>query len=92
MKANSVDELLRYLDGVVTVDREIVTVRDEPTLREKIDGLVQTAVFGEGLVRDTARWLIWEIAQGLGIYRLRSINYTWPSAAAMCRPISPFRP
>ena len=68
MKANSVDELLRYLDGVVTVDREIVTVRDEPTLREKIDGLVQTAVFGEGLVRDTARWLIWEIAQGLGIY------------------------
>jgi len=68
MKANSVDELLRYLDGVVTVNREIVTVRDEPTLREKIDGLVQTAVFGEGLVRDTARWLIWEIAQGLGIY------------------------
>ena len=68
MKANSVDELLRYLDGVVTVDREIVTVRDELALREKIDGLVQTAVFGEGLVRDTARWLIWEIAQGLGIY------------------------
>ena len=68
MKANSVDELLRHLDSVVTVDREIVTVRDEPALREKIDGLVQTAVFGDGLVRDTARWLIWEIAQGLGIY------------------------
>lgn len=68
MKANSVDELLRYLDGVVTVDREIVTVRDEPALREKIDGLIQTAVFGEGLARDTARWLIWEVAQGLGIY------------------------
>lgn len=68
MKAKSVDELLRHLDGVVTVDREIVTVRDEPALREKIDGLIQTAVFGEGLVRDTARWLIWESAQGLGIY------------------------
>lgn len=68
MKAHSVDELLRHLDGVVTVDREIVTVRDAAALRDKIDGLIQTAVFGEGLVRDTARWLIWEIAQGLGIY------------------------
>ena len=68
MKSHSVDELLRHLDGVVTVDREIVTVRDEAALRDKIDGLIQTAVFGEGLVRDTARWLIWEIAQGLGIY------------------------
>lgn len=68
MKVNSVDELLRYLDGVVSVDHEIVTVHDEPALREKIDGLIQTAVFGEGLVRDTARWLIWESAQALGIY------------------------
>ena len=68
MKSHSVDELLRHLDGVVTVDREIVTVRDEAALRDKIDGLIQTAVFSEGLVRDTARWLIWEIAQGLGIY------------------------
>lgn len=68
MKAKSMDELLRHLDGVVTVDGEIVTVRDEAALRDKIDGLIQTAVFGEGIVRDTARWLIWEVAQGLGIY------------------------
>ncbi len=68
MKANSVDELMRYLDGVVSVDRDIVTVRHEPAVREKIDGLIQTAVFGEGLTRDTARWLIWEIAQDLGIF------------------------
>lgn len=68
MKANSVDELLRHLDGVVSVDREIVTVHDELALREKIDELVYTAVFGDGLVRDTARWLIWESAQDLGIY------------------------
>lgn len=68
MKANSVDELLRHLDGVVSVDREIVTVHDELALREKIDELVYTAVFGDGLVRDMARWLIWEIAQDLGIY------------------------
>lgn len=68
MKAKSMDELLRHLDGVVTVDGDIVTVKDEPALREKIDGLIHTAVFGGGIVRDTARWLIWEIAQGLGIY------------------------
>ncbi len=68
MKANSVDELLRHLDGVVSVDREIVTVHDELALREKIDELVYTAVFSDGLVRDMARWLIWEIAQDLGIY------------------------
>lgn len=68
MKANNVDELLRHLDGVVTVDHASVTVRDETALREKVDDLIQTAVFGAGLVRDTARWLIWEIAQGLGIY------------------------
>ena len=68
MKFHSVDELLRHLDGVVSVDHDIVTVRDEPALREKIDGLIHTAVFGEGLGRDTARWLIWEIAQAVGIY------------------------
>ncbi len=68
MKAHSVDELLRHLDGVVSVDRDTVTVHDEAALREKIDGLIQTAVFGEGLTRDTARWLIWEIARAVGIY------------------------
>jgi fructose/tagatose bisphosphate aldolase len=30
--------------------------------------LAFTAVFGDGLVRDTARWLLWELGQELGIY------------------------
>lgn len=47
MKANSVDELMHYLDGVVSVDRDIVTVRHEPAVREKIDGLIQTAVLAK---------------------------------------------
>jgi fructose/tagatose bisphosphate aldolase len=68
MKANSVAELMRHLAGAVSVDGDTVIVQDEPALPEKIDALVQTAVFGEGLVRDTARWLIWEIAQSVGIY------------------------
>ncbi|HQF70577.1 MAG TPA: aldolase, partial [Promineifilum sp.] len=68
MKAHSVEELIRSLDGVVTVDGDMVTVRSEAALRDKIDDLIQTAVFGEGITRDMARWIIWEAAQGLGIY------------------------
>lgn len=68
MKAHSVDDLMHHLSGVVIVDGDKVSVVDEPHLREKIDDLIQEAVFGESLSRDTARWLIWEIAQAIGIY------------------------
>ena len=68
MKANSVAELLAYLDGAVLVDGDEVSVVAENALPDKMDVLVYTAVFGDGLVRDTARWLIWEIAQAVGVY------------------------
>lgn len=68
MKANSVEELLGQLDGAVLADGERVTVTDEATLREKVDRLAYTAVFGEGLTRETARWLLWELGQELGIH------------------------
>ncbi|MFZ0547551.1 MAG: class II fructose-bisphosphate aldolase [Candidatus Promineifilaceae bacterium] len=68
MKADSVQALIAHLDGAVTINGETVTVEDETLLREKIDGVVYTAVFGSGLVRDTARWLLWELGQTLGIY------------------------
>ena len=68
MKANSVEELLSHLDGAVHVDGDAVTVTDEELLQERVDDLVYTAVFGEGLTRDTARWLLWELGQELGIY------------------------
>lgn len=68
MKAHSVEELIRSLDGIVTIDGDLVTVRSEAGLRDKIDDLIQTAVFGEGITRDMARWIIWEAAQGMGIY------------------------
>lgn len=67
MKANSVQELLSHLDGAVVVDGEKVTIVDERALREKVYSLVYTAVFGAGLTRDTARWLLWELGQELGI-------------------------
>ena len=68
MKANSVEELLAHLHGAVTVDGDSVTVVAEEVLQEKVDDLVYTAVFGEGVTRTTARWLLWELGQELGIY------------------------
>jgi fructose/tagatose bisphosphate aldolase len=43
-------------------------VLDEARLRDRVDGLVYNAVFAQGLVRDTARWLLWQAGQELGIY------------------------
>jgi fructose/tagatose bisphosphate aldolase len=68
MKANSVNQLLEQLEGAVQVSNEGVQVRNEAQLREKVDSLVYSAAFGDGLVRDTARWLLWECGQALGIY------------------------
>jgi fructose/tagatose bisphosphate aldolase len=71
MKAQSVAELLHHLSGAVEVEGDrvtAVTVVDEALLRDKMDGLVYSAVFSDGLTRDFARWLIWELGQALGIY------------------------
>ena len=68
MKANSVKELFAHLAGAVAVDGDHVTITNEALLRDKVDGLVYSAVFSQGLTRDTARWLLWELGQALGIY------------------------
>ncbi|MCA9956055.1 MAG: class II fructose-bisphosphate aldolase [Anaerolineales bacterium] len=69
MKAlKSVEALFDYLADGVQVDGSHVTVTDEVALQAKMDDLVYTAVFAEGLVRDTARWLLWELGQTLGVY------------------------
>ena len=69
MKAlDSVDTLFDYVAEGVAVAGNEVTVTDEGVLKAKIDQVVYTAVFGHGLVRDTARWLLWELGQTLGIY------------------------
>ncbi|MDQ4076317.1 MAG: class II fructose-bisphosphate aldolase [Chloroflexota bacterium] len=64
---HTVEQLLEHVEGALQVDGDRVKVVDEVQLREKIDHLVYRAVFGEGLERDTARWLIWEAGQELGI-------------------------
>lgn len=73
MIINSVSGLLEFVAGVAQVDGAAVTVLDEAGLPGKMDGLAYTAVFAPPLVRDTARWLIWEIGQAAGVY-LASIH------------------
>ncbi len=66
--ATSVGELLAHLEGAAAVDGDTLTVSNEAALIDKIDFLVYSAVFSEGLTRDTARWLIWELGQAVGVY------------------------
>ena len=65
---DSVEELLDGLTGAIRVEGDQLNIRDETLLAEKVDNLVYQAVFSTGLVRDTARWLLWEMGQELGIY------------------------
>lgn len=68
MVANTIEELFSHIGGAVSVLDDQVSVVDEGELRDRVDDLVYTAVFGEDLTRDTARWLLWELGQQLGIY------------------------
>lgn len=68
MNVKSLDELWKTVVGAIQVDGDQVTVVNEGLLREKVDEVVYTAVFGEDLARETARWLLWEAGQELGIY------------------------
>lgn len=65
----SVADLVRSLDGVVDVREDGVVIQDASRLSgELTDVLAWSAVFGDGDVRDAARWLIWSAAQAVGIY------------------------
>ena len=70
----SVIELCKAVGGSVRVAKGKVEVVDLKTLRnEDIDVLVRDAVFGTELVKDYARWLIWELGQVLDA-RPASVN------------------
>jgi hypothetical protein len=68
MIPNTVEELFNSIAAAISIDGDVVEIEDQRLVTEKIDQLVYTAVFGEGLVRDTARWLIWETGRKLGIF------------------------
>ena len=68
MVKQTVDELVRSLKGIVAVEDGQVQVVDEAKLRgPALDELVYNAVFAEGEVQATARYLLWELGQALGI-------------------------
>jgi fructose-bisphosphate aldolase class II len=57
------------MNGAVTVDDGKVAVSDEKAVSGgEMDRLVRAAVFGDSDTRDNARWLIWEIAQAVGVF------------------------
>ena len=58
----------QLMNGAVTVHDGTVTVEDESAIAsEAMDTLIYAAVFGDDDSRDNARWLIWEIAQNIGV-------------------------
>lgn len=62
-------ELMRMLDGVVSIQDDGVLVTGQERLTGAIiDSLAWSAVFGDPSVRESARWLIWSIAQAVGVY------------------------
>ncbi|MFQ6015940.1 MAG: class II fructose-bisphosphate aldolase [Anaerolineae bacterium] len=63
-----VEALRASLVGSVLVEDNTIQVQDETRLKgEVLDWLVRDAVFAAGEVQVTARWLIWELGQVLGI-------------------------
>lgn len=67
MSEKKLQSLLGSLKGAVEVHGNRVKVIDERLLRDNISALIFQAVFSDGADKGIARWLIWEIAQELGI-------------------------
>jgi len=67
MQAN-LDTVASVFGGDVLADGGRVTVKREAALASpKMDELVRTAVFGDQVAKDDARWLIWELGQAVGV-------------------------
>src|SRR5256714_14696005 len=63
----SVQELIQGPRGVIELNGGVRVTNPSALRGETIDRLVHTAVFGQGDVRDAARWVIWEAAWEVGI-------------------------
>jgi fructose/tagatose bisphosphate aldolase len=62
------ETILKLVGKAVTLSEQVVVMDETKVRNQLIDDLVWMAVFGETNQRPVARWLIWEIAQELGIY------------------------
>jgi len=67
MRKLSYEEILNTVDGTVEVKEDSVSVKDEEKIREIIDNLIYTAVFGGDREKELSRWLIRAIALELEI-------------------------
>jgi fructose/tagatose bisphosphate aldolase len=67
MTTSALDRLVESLAGTVAVQDDRVVVKDEERLPDRMNGLAYEAVFSDAESKAAARWLIWEIAQALGI-------------------------
>jgi fructose/tagatose bisphosphate aldolase len=63
----SVQELIQGTRGVIDLNGGVRVANPSALRGETIDRLVHTAVFGQGEVRDAARWIIWEAGWDVGI-------------------------
>ena len=70
MSSKGLESLLAELETVLAVSEDgRVSVTDEKRLSgEAVDTLAKEAVFGDSGQQAAARWLLWELGQGLGIY------------------------
>jgi fructose/tagatose bisphosphate aldolase len=65
---SSITDQLAPLAGAVSLTPEgRVGVRDVARLRERVDALARASALGQPEERAAARWLLWQIAQDLGI-------------------------
>jgi len=61
-------DLLNCVEDVIRVEDGTVVIEDEALLRASVtDELIYNAVFASDDVKATARWLLWEMGQELGI-------------------------
>src|SRR5215212_5311883 len=54
-------------DAVTVADGRVTVTRPEAIAGTPMDQLVRAAVFADGVEREYARWLIWEIGQAVGV-------------------------
>ena len=67
MRELSYQQLLDAVKDAVEIKEDRVSVKDEEKVKEVIDDLIYTAVFGEEKAKELARWLIRATALELGI-------------------------
>lgn len=67
MASQSLDRLRMSLAGTVHLKGGRLIVKDAKRLPDRMNGLAYEAVFGDTQTQAAARWLVWEIAQALGI-------------------------